>query len=131
MSHENKIVLTGKNVDSIAFREALKKVLQVEFEDPKISYRLGYIARVVDNFTKELLVSHRTIVEQFSMVDEEGNKILEIPKEKKEEYIKALEPLHAKEYIIDKEKIDAKYLEGVKLTPNDISALKPILCGLE
>ena len=133
MEERSNIVLTGKDIDSQAFAAAMQRLLSHPFSSPKLSYTLGYIGKKVQSFTKDIITEHSKLVQKYSEKDENGNPTMQFSEENKEAYSKALEEIHAITYEINKKPLDVDVInqEQFKFSANDISALEPLLCGLE
>lgn len=127
------IKLTGKDIDNKIFAAAIHRLCNHSFSDPKISYNLGYISKKIQSFTKDIMKEHGKLVEKYSDRDEDGKILMKFSDENQEKYAKDLESIHGIEHEIRKRKLDVNLLsqDGFKFTANDISALEPLLCGLE
>jgi hypothetical protein len=129
------IKLTGKNIDSKVFAAALGKLCAFEWSNPKTSYNLSYINKKVQSFTKDILREHGKLVEKYAKKNEEGKIAhpLEFEEDNETKYITDLGEIHTIEHTINKRKLVVEDLasQGFKFSANDISALEPLLCGLE
>lgn len=132
------IKLTAKDIDSKMFVAAINKLCAHSFS-PKLAYTIGYIRKKVDSFTGDVLKEHRKLVDKYADKDESGNLAqdgkggLVFSEEAKKSYEKDLSEVHKIDFEIRKRPLDVGLLsqEGFKFTPNDISVLEPLLCGLE
>lgn len=125
--------LTYKTLANQNFVPALKKVVNFDgFKDPKLAYNAARIGSLVDQELKtfhDLRVKFANKVKAIKPENEEN------PTDADKEAVKALQEEADKfgevSFEINRHKLKLEDLSGLKLTPNEILALEPMLEGLE
>lgn len=137
--NEETIKLTGKDIDNRVFNMTFNRLCQHQFADPKLAYNIGFIAKKVQAFTKDIMMEHGKLLDKYAQKDDEGNfdlddnKNVQVPDDKKNDYKNDLDSVHEIEIEIRKKRLDVDVLSqnGFTFAANDISVLEPLLCGLE
>lgn len=136
------IMLKGRHVLNGMFPSILKRMCDFDGFDVKTAYNLSYISKKAEKFMSDMYKERAKLPVKYAEKDEEGNikfvenrgmKIPEIKEENEDKVQEEMDALLDVEFEIRKRKLDVNVLteKGYKFTANDISALEPMLCGLE
>lgn len=142
MATQETIKITGKDVLNPAMVSSFRKLCSFDGFNPKVAYNISYISRKVEKFMVDIREQRVKIVEKFAEKNEDGTikykkngnaSVPCIPDDKEDDLEKAMQELLEIDHEIRKRPLDVLALagDGYKFTPNDISALEPLLCGLE
>jgi hypothetical protein len=123
---------------------ALQKLNAADFS-PKVAYNIGYITKKVSEITRDGRSAFTKIAKKYGKTDENGDLVPEMDEnenpvpgtfqfkdeESKELFNKDQEEFMSIEHELSKDKMSIDLLGDVKMSANDISALKPLFSDLD
>jgi len=144
MNQGENIKIKNQQLNDYNFSRAWGTLKAYQFR-PRVSYTISYIDKKIQSLTREAGEELQKLAKKYGELDDSGNlkpelneKGMPVPgtfklKEDvdREEFIKEQGEFMDIEHELNKRKLDVNSLEDVKLSANDISALEPMLCGLE
>ena len=121
--------VTYKTITHPAFQGGLSKVLNTESKDHKIVYNLMRVGDLIDQNVKEAQRTYKKLAKNHDVLNEHG--IIDTSADGNEEWRKAHEDFLKQTVKVERHKIRMEDIENVSLTPLELSALEPILDGID
>lgn len=122
--------ITYETLSKPHFRTGLSKVLNTETKDFKIAYNMGRVGDLLDQQHREAKRVFEKLAKSHGVINKDNNN-LDITEDKKEAWDKAHEEFLAHSVKVERHKIRVEDINGVPLTPLELTALEPILSGLD
>lgn len=141
---KENITLKNSDMNDFKFQRAFANFRQMAF-DVKTAYTVSYIGEHIDRHVKQGRDIFGKIAKKHGLLDEKGNLTPEMDEndnpvpgtfqfrddEAKEAFVVEEKEFMAITHEIPKNRLDVALLDGFKMTANDVSALAPLLCGLD
>lgn len=121
--------VTYETLSKPHFRTGLSKVLTAETKDFKAAYNMGRVGDLLDQQHREAKRVFEKLAKSHGVIGEDNK--MEITEEKKEAWDKAHDEFLAHRVKVERHKIRIEDINGVPLTPLELTALEPILSGLD
>lgn len=121
--------LTWAQIRNPGFQQAIAKLMNADLPF-KTAYHVGRIGdrvRTEMNSSQEWFVK---LVKKYADVNE-ADGTFKVKDENLDKWLEEIKTFEATKFNVEKSKVLIAQLESVRLTPNEIIALEPILAGLE
>jgi len=120
------IEVTYKDLSNVAFKSGLNKILSAETKDFKVAYHIGRVGDFLEQHHKEAKRTFEKLAKSHGL---ESDTVLD--DSKREAWDKASDEFLAHSVKVERHKIRIDDIKDISLTPLEITALEPILDGLD
>jgi hypothetical protein len=122
--------VTHEALSKPQFRTGLNKILNAQIKDFKTAYHIGRVGDLLEQKHREAKRTFEKLAKSHDVYKEvvAGSPI---PDDKKESWEKAHDEFLAHKIKVDKKKIRAQDLEGVVLSPLEVTALECLIDGID
>lgn len=121
--------VTYKDLSKPAFRTGLHKVLNAPSKDHKVVYNLGRVGDLIDQSIKEAQRTLKKLAKNHNVLNEDG--IIDASADDNVEWVKAHDDFMAHRVKVERHKVRLEDIKEVPLTPLEITALEPLIDGID
>lgn len=138
------IKLKYSNFTDPAFGSGIAKLERHTGFDPRVAYNVSRVTSKIRTAQKEAQSQYTELIKEYAKKDDKGEFIpvknaqgqgipgtFDICEDKVEAHTKAVDDFAEKALTIERHRINLDDLKGVGLNPKEMTALEPLLSGLE